>query len=224
MIEWKKKAAGKKWETLNGSHFNMHFIHFVHVSFPIHDNILATSSKYFNLLLGLNFEEGIQKKIILNDIDGETIKTIVHFCYTGRINITEENVAQLMAISSSIEFDLLEEKCCKFYAEKLNAKNSVDTLLIADEYNKFDLRLQTLNFICDALEMVPSMDVQRLNHRLLQEILQSDNIEATEELVFKRLFEWFEYNGAERKIYMPELLRLIRLENIPTQVCFVKRF
>lgn len=172
----------------------------------------------------MNFEEGIQKEIILDDINGETIKAIVDFCYTGRINITEENAEQLMAISSSIEFDLLGERCCKFYLEKLSAHNAVDTLLIADKYNEFDLRLQTLNFICESLEMVPSTDVQRLNYRLLREILQSDNIQATEEFVFKRLCEWFENNGAEREIYMPQLLRLIRLENIQTKVRSVKRF
>lgn len=188
------------------------------VSIPIHRNILTASSKYFLASLGPNFQEGSKSEFILDDTDGETVKAIVDFCYTGRIDLTEENVEDFMAIASSVEIDLLEEKCCRFYAHKLNVTNSTNTLMVADKYNIADLRQRAFDFIFGSFEKVPTADIQRLDFRLLHEILKCDKIDATEELVFKRLLEWSQDEPTEREKHMPDLLKQVRLEHISSEV------
>lgn len=183
---------------------------------------MIAASKYFSASLGPNFQEGSKSEFTLDGTDGETVKAIVDFCYTGRVDLTEENVDDFMAIASSVEFDLLEEKCCRFYAEELNVMNSISTLMVADKYCIADLRQRALDFICGSFEKVPATDIQRLDFRLLHEVLKNDNIEATEELVFKRLMEWFQEEETEREKHMPELLQLVRLEQIPSEVPFFR--
>lgn len=57
--------------------------------------------------LGLNFQKGAQSNFVLEDTDGETIRKIVKFCYTGEIDLNEDNVEKCFAVASSIELDLL---------------------------------------------------------------------------------------------------------------------
>lgn len=185
---------------------------------PIHRNIWTAASKYFSVALGPNFQEGNHNEFVLDDTDGETVKAIVDFCYTGRIDLTDENVTKFLVIASSVEFDLLEEKCCRFYVDKLN----VSTLMVADKYCVADLHQRALDFICGSFERVPTADIQRLDYQLLHKILKCDKIDAREELVFKRLLEWLQNEESERGKHMPELLKLIRLEYIPLKVRFLR--
>lgn len=179
---------------------------------------MTASSNYFTAALGPNFQEGSQNEFVLDDTDGETVKAIVVFCYTGHINLTEENVGNFLAIASSVELGLLEKKCVQFYNDKLSVTNAIATSMIADKYSAAELRQRAFGLICDSFEMVPTTDIQQLDYRLLCELLKRNELKATEALVFERLVEWFQSNEAEHKPHMPALLKLIRLEHIPPQV------
>lgn len=159
-------------------------------------------------------------ELILKGTDGEMVKAIVNYCYTGHINLTEENVETFLAIASSIDLDMLNAECFHFYDEKLGINNCVNTLIIANKYNWTHLCQRAFHLICENFENVPTTEIQKLDHRILQEILKCDELKANEQLVCKRLFEWFQYNENERAQYMSDMLRSIRLELIPYQVRF----
>lgn len=177
---------------------------------------MSAASKYFAASLGKNFQEGKHKEFTLDDTDCETLQMIVDYCYTGHIKLTEENVATFLTIASSVQLDLLEEKCCQFYVEKLSVTNCVDALIFADKFSYAYLREAALDLICENFEMVPVTAIQKLDHRLLRELLKCDKITSSEELIFTRLLEWVQ-NG-KREPYMPDLLKLIRLEHITLEV------
>lgn len=166
---------------------------FIFVRIPIHRAVLTAASKYFLASLGPNFKEGSKTEFDLDDTDGETLKAIVEFCYTGCIELTGENVAKFLAFASSVELDLLEKKCWRFYDEKLTVTSSTDTLIFADKYSDVNLRQKAFDLICESFESVPAEDILRLDHQLLQEILKCDKVQATEECVLKRLLEWFAF-------------------------------
>lgn len=186
--------------------------------------LIASSKEYFATSLGPNFLEGKEDEFTLDDMDGETVKAIVEFCYTGCIDLPEENVKKFLAIASGVQLDLLEEKCWRLLDAQLNGTNSLGTFVTADKFGNAMLRQRAFDFMCESLQMVPATDIHQLEHRLLEEILKSDKIQVTEECVFRRLLEWFEDKETEREQHMPTMLRLIRLEHFPSQVGFVYRF
>lgn len=190
-------------------------------SFSVPRLILTAASNYFAASLGSNFREGSNSEFLMEGTDGKTLKEIVDFLYTGQITLTEGNVEKFFAIASGVSFDMLEEKCCQFYAEKLSVTNSVATWMIADKFNNANLCETALTTICEAFEKVPAMDIHELQYRFILEILKSDKIQATEKFVFDRLLNWMEYKESDRQQHMPELLKLVRLAYIPTQVRFV---
>lgn len=173
---------------------------------------MRAASKYF--------QEANHGEFIMVGADAETLKIIVDFCYTGRVNLTEENVDRISAIADRVEFDLLKDKCCQFYADNLNVANSVGTLVVADKHSFLDLRQRALGIICKTFECIPSTELQKICHRLLQELLKCDNINATEVMVFKRLLEWFGLFERDREQFMPDMLELIRLQHMTSQVHF----
>lgn len=179
--------------------------------------MLAAASKYFSVSLGPNFQEGGINEFVLEGTDGETVKAIVDYCYTGQIVLTEENTGKLLAIASSVELDFLESECRQFYADNLSVTNCVDAFMVSDKYCYADIRRKAFDLICDSFEILPSAEIQNLDHRLLEEVLKSDEINGPEGLVFVRLMEWFQNNEEERERYMSQLLELIRLQHITTR-------
>lgn len=96
--------------------------------------------------------------------------------------------------------------------------HTLATFVAADKYNRLELRQKTFNYICETFEMLPTLKVDGLNWRLVQEILMNDNLRATELHLFDRLLEWFREDETGREQHMVELLKLIRLEFLPSQV------
>lgn len=192
--------------------------------FPVHTILLAVASKYFTVQLGPDFKDGGKSEFELEGFDGDTIKATVDYCYTGRINLTEDNVGTFLAIASRFQFDLLEAECCRFYEGNLSPTNCVDAFIVADKYSYANLRQQAVDLICRRFTIVPTEEIQRLGHRLLQEVLKSDKIQSTEELVVQRLMEWFHSSEVDRKPHMADLLNLIRLDLITSQVRFASHF
>lgn len=92
--------------------------------------------------------------------------------------------------------------------------------MAADKYSDANLRQKAFDLICSSFEKVSSDYIQKLDYRMLQEVLKCDRLNATEELVCNRLVEWFQNNENDRDQYMAELLKLIRLERLSHQVRF----
>lgn len=93
--------------------------------------MLAAASKYFSVSLGP--QEGRINEFVLDGTDGETVKAIVDYCYTGQVDLTEENVGKLLAIASSVELDCLQADCFQVYAAKLSVTNCVEAFMAADK-------------------------------------------------------------------------------------------
>lgn len=168
--------------------------------------------------MGPKFQENKPKEFILKDADGRTIKNTVDFCYTGIIELTEDNVETCLAIASSVEIDLLVDKCRQFYSSKLSVANAVDILMVADNNRFVELRQRALDFISENFDVVATLDILKLGHPLLQELLKYDKIHESGDLCAQRLVAWFQAHESERAVYMPELLKLIRLEQLTLEV------
>lgn len=143
---------------------------------------------------------------------------IVDFCYTGRINLTADNVKEMLPIASSLELDMLEFECRKFYVGNVSVSNAIDAWTVADKHGYADLKQRAMHFMVEKFEVMPPTEIQTLEHRLLQELLEHEKIDLFEENIFNRLVKWYENDEIKRKPYMPELLQLIRLKHLSMQV------
>lgn len=189
----------------------MSAIFFSFCSIRIHRVVLAAASDYFTaapIFDGNNYSEFTLDAI--DAVDGQMIRMIVDFCYSGYIELTEDNVGTLIAVASYYQFDLLAEKCWQYRNDTLVVSNAVDVFLIADKYSNPDLREKAFALVCKN----PPSNFRKLDQRQLGDVLKSDLLEAKEDNLFTMLMDWYECDKEEGGKYMPTLLQHIRLEHI----------
>lgn len=179
---------------------------------------MRASSDYFDALLGPNFREGSEENVVLQDIDGETLSSIICYIYHGEITIDHRNVCAIAAASSWMQLDELEKRCADFGLNGLNAKNCVEVLLDADEHYLAELKSRAFDMTCANYEKFTSEDIAKIDKTTFRELLMCERLSGTETAIFNGLVRWIKVNEAEKSNYIPDFLKLIRLEHIPTQV------
>lgn len=199
--------------------FSIAISSYIFIRFSIHRILLTKASKYFATLLDANFQKANNIELILDDADGETIQMVVNYCGTGKTNLTVENVDKVMAISLDFELDLLQENCRQFYVDNLSVAKAME-ILNDQNFNIEGMRERALEIACESFESLPVAEIRKMDHRLLEKLLECNTVNATEEMIFTRLYDWFLHSTGEREEHMPKLLKLIRLQHIPTQVNF----
>lgn len=179
--------------------------------FPVHRTIMAASSTYFQALLGPHYKEANQKEIVLNEVSGPTLKTLIHYCYTGYIKITHDNVESIMDAAASREMTPLAEKCTHFWSENIGINRCLKILLVADKYQLTDLWQKSLRYICENFEDIPIGEMVKVDGKNFGAILKQRQITAAESIIFERFVEWIQYDVANRATFVASYANLIRL-------------
>ena len=100
------------------------------VSIPAHKAILASSSGYFRSMFTLEFREKEQGEILLGDMSGVTLEKLVDFLYTSTLDITPQNVwnllpaAQILQLGNFTYTHLKYKECSTGQARKKGGRIS----------------------------------------------------------------------------------------------------
>lgn len=62
-----------------------------------HRVVLSSSSSYFEAMFGNDFNENRNKIVKFHSINYNILKTLINFIYTGKIEINQANVQELLA-------------------------------------------------------------------------------------------------------------------------------
>lgn len=173
-------------------------------------------------MLGPNFREGNEDEIVLKSVDGPTLKSIICYIYAGYIELTKDNIENVLSAASGMELVALEEKCAEYLQENLTNENCVNTLLLADRYSLNQPKKSALSRVCTHFEYIPTDYILPMSSDSLLQILKSDKIQIPETKIFECLVEWVKKNETERAKFVPEHLKYIRLQYIPGQVILKK--
>lgn len=106
--------------------------------FPVHRLIMRASSEYFRILLGPNFREGSEEDVVIKDIDGKTLKSIIDHIYHRHITIDHQNFVDILSASLWMQLDELQERCASFGREVLSAENCIEALFLIADKPEFD--------------------------------------------------------------------------------------
>ncbi|VDL76632.1 unnamed protein product [Nippostrongylus brasiliensis] len=77
-----------------------------------HKLVLAAASPYFRETLSRgSFVDSKEIRIVVEDIDGKTLRVLVDYMYTGSLNINEKNVRVLFAAAEILHLDFIRSEC-----------------------------------------------------------------------------------------------------------------
>ena len=65
----------------------------------------------------------------LQELDERAVETIVDFFYSGEIEISENNVQELLPVTCILQVLSVQEACCEFLKRQLSTENCLGRLI-----------------------------------------------------------------------------------------------
>nr|XP_022903653.1 kelch-like protein 17 isoform X1 [Onthophagus taurus] len=187
------------------------------VQIHAHKVVLAACSEFMKTLLTGDFKESQQATIKLSEINAEAANQVVNYIYGSSIEITIDNVFNILRISRMWFINTLLEECEQFLMESLNISN---VLLIWTNFrllnqNQIKRRAEAL-LECHFTDIMNSDKFMELEIEELIELLSKDSLSIeAESQVFECAISWIKHDQERRKVYIADIIGCIRMSLIP---------
>lgn len=95
-----------------------------------HRIVLSSSSSYFEAMFGNDvYNENKEKVVKMHSIDHKILKTLVDFIYTGKIEIDQVNVQELLAAADMLQLPDVVTGCAQYLCRELHPSNTLGVSL-----------------------------------------------------------------------------------------------
>ena len=184
--------------------------------FRAHRGVLSSCSDYFLTLFTNRDQPGrdpCSPEVTIGGVEPECMSVLLECMYTGSVEITEENVRDILQGASKIKFYAVEEGCGAFLKERLNSGNCLRMLALANTYHLTDLVDASLHTAAQNFpEVSEGFDFLQLEVDQVVTLLIRDDLKVDGELaVFKKTMSWIEHDKSSRLMHAGDLLKHIRL-------------
>ncbi|XP_035677749.1 kelch-like protein 12 [Branchiostoma floridae] len=181
--------------------------------FPAHRIVLAAASDYFCAMFTNEMSEKSQSSVELQGLSPRVMEILLDFVYTETVNVTVENVQDLLPAACLLQLKGVKEACCDFLESQLDPSNSLGIMSFADAHTCQSLRraaeVHTHRHFSDVVQHEEFLLLERDD---VEKLLKCDEIQVpSEEPVFEALMQWVKHRLEGRKPYLPELLESVRL-------------
>ena len=178
-----------------------------------HKVVLASSSAYFEAMFTRGMMESREQEIELHGIDSTSLEQLVNFMYTSNIEISEDNVQNLLPVSNVIQIESVRLACCEFLKNQLAPCNCLGILMFADTHGCLDL-LETAKMYAlrHFVEVSKTEEFLNLSIKRLIELVGENNLCAHDESqVYNAILSWIKHDLSHRSQHIGDLLSLIKL-------------
>jgi len=184
-----------------------------------HKLLLAAASDYFEAMFTRGMAETEMDRVEIQGLDPTALKTLVNYCYTGVIDLQEENVENLLAAACLLQLPSVIDACCSFFRKLLHPSNCIGIKLFADAQSCIQLRDSAQLFTEDNFqEVTRNQEFLLLPAAELERILSSDDLNVpSEEVIFQAFMDWVNFDFAARKGEVSRLLACVRLPLLSPQ-------
>ncbi|XP_042372263.1 kelch-like protein 10, partial [Plectropomus leopardus] len=163
------------------------------VDFKIHKVILCSCSSFFRDLLHDETSTSEQQVYHLSKVSSNTVSLIINYAYSGSIEVTEENVLELLAGADVYDIKGIVQTCCDFLEQHLNYKNCVHIWMLADFHKCPLLSQKAYLYILRHFEEVAEYSVKllQLSVEQMADLIEKDELNVREEsVVFEAILRW----------------------------------
>uniref|UniRef100_A0A0B7A627 BTB domain-containing protein n=2 Tax=Arion vulgaris TaxID=1028688 RepID=A0A0B7A627_9EUPU len=180
---------------------------------PVHRAVMAACSDYFRVMLTGFMRESREEFVELKGVTAGGLAVVVDFAYTGRLELTTDNVEEVLSAASHLQVSVAVELCSKYLEMALTIYNCTDILNLAQMYTLTSTQAKALQYMMDNFEIVSSSEqFSKLTHTQLATMLQDNSLRVpTEYRLFTIVLQWIDHDKTERAQYLAELMKNIRL-------------
>ena len=180
--------------------------------FPAHKNVLAASSEFFKAMFSSPLLDHSDKTIKLEGLTAKAMDLILDFMYQGEVELTEDNLEEILVASRQLLLENVTQACCKFTQDRINVNNCWGIRNIADKYSLRNLFVKVHAFIEDNFaEAKGSAEFPKLPFELMKELLADDELNIREDELASAVLKWVQHDFEERSCYLVTLFKHLRL-------------
>ncbi|CBJ28734.1 conserved unknown protein [Ectocarpus siliculosus] len=164
------------------------------IDVPCHKAVLAAWSRPFRAMFTLPMlESRHQCRVVIEDAEHKHLMVVLHYLYSGRIGLNDQNVMPVSALANRYEVLPLMAQCEGYMKWRLHPSNVVAHLLSAEEHRvpkaaAFALEYLAVHF--DEVHHDSSGDFNSLGGDTVLRVLQHDGLTVDEETVFLAVDGW----------------------------------
>ena len=181
------------------------------VTIAAHKLLLAATIPYFKAMFTSSMQESGQSEVALRDMDASSLKLLVGFAYTTKLEITESNAQGLLSTASLLGLPDVVAVCARYISKHITPTNCLGVLKFARLFNLGDLasaasKCQLQHFV----QMYKGDEFLELSFEEVEELVSGDQITVdSEEDVFKAVSKWIGHDK-EREKYSVALYAHVR--------------
>ena len=169
---------------------------------PAHKSMLVKSSEYFRAMFSGDFAEANRKEIVMVALSKEGLKAVIDALYTGRLNLTNTNVLEILTTADQLEIQDIIDCCEDFLVSATDTGNCFQLLQLSETYTLPRLNQEIEQFV---LRNFPKVCQHPMFPSISQEALitfiSNDELNWPEIDIFRGAMNWFtELNDESKSI------------------------
>ncbi|XP_078586310.1 kelch-like protein 24 [Branchiostoma floridae x Branchiostoma japonicum] len=178
---------------------------------PCHRNVLAACSEYFCAMFCNRHRESREHKVTIHEVSPGALQLLVDYAYTSKVTITEDNAVKLLEGANFFRILPVRDACETFISNSLSAKDCLQMMQTGNMLSCPDLEKKARLCVLKEFGTVrETPEFLSLTKDQLSTVISSDDLNASEEVVYAAVMTWINHNTRKRKRYMKELMELVR--------------
>ena len=160
-----------------------------------------------------DLKEGSESSIELHNVDTEGISNLINFMYTGKIEITNNNVQSVFTAASILEMLSVCELSANHMIDELDLSNCLPVYQFARFHSNSKLADASASFCVEHFnELCENMDLLSLSADDLELLIADDNLNVKyESMVYDCVCDWLANNPDHTPEQSLQLFKHVRL-------------
>jgi len=177
-------------------------------TYRVHRVIMAAYSDYFRAVISCQLKEAKENRVIIEDVDPVTMRTVIDFCYTNQVWLDDHNFSQVLSAAFRFCIKSLEEVCIDFIEPRITVQNCTRLIPLFDECSVTLWLVHAMKRCMKNFGLISqSPEFVDMSERVWDLILPLHEIDLSESEIFRALVRWTEHDLENRQ---PAFERLVK--------------
>ncbi|XP_078359894.1 kelch-like protein 23 [Oculina patagonica] len=184
---------------------------------PVHKNVLAAVSCYFQGLFRSEMREVHENNVDFGMVNETVVNELLNFIYSGKITITFNSVRSLLQASDYLLIEHLRTTIVAFLKGSTSLKNFWHIFNLVKSFSCLnEITSDVLQLTCSHYWEVAQLDeFLEITEEDLKWFLSNDDIVSSEAQMLESLIRWYKYSKPQREESFKRLLCSIHMTSIP---------